>query len=210
MGTWWRRVRGVLGIGTLWAGAAGLVGSLVGGIAGLFAGEFLYFTMIGGLGSAAMGLVFGSGFAAVLSLMERSRTLDELSSKRAAAWGFMVGVAVPLIGNLASLVLVGSSVPVERLIPVLLAGSASYGLVTALLSAGTVALAKREPSSLGPGDGEALLIDQAEDDFMVEGGRVARHYEPASRSVPPRRVMLKQRREAVVEWLRRPLCGAAV
>jgi len=210
MNTWWRRVRGALGIGTLWAGAAGVVGSLIGGIAGLFVGEFAYFTMIGGLGSAMMGLVFGSGFAAVLSLMERNRTLDELSAKRAGAWGFMVGVAVPLIGNLVSLVLVGSSVPTERLIPALLAGSASYGLVTALLSAGTVALAKREPSSLGPGGGEALLIDRADDGYMVEGGRVAQDDEPATRSVSPRRGMAKQRREAAVEWLRRPLGGAAV
>lgn len=210
MGTWWRRVRGALGIGTLWAGAAGLVGSLIGGIAGLFTGEFVYLTIIGGLGSATMGLVFGTGFAAALSLLERDRTLEALSSKRAGAWGFMVGVAVPLIGNLASFVLVGSSVPIERLIPVLFAGSVSYGLVTAFLSAGTVALAKRAPTGLGPGDGDGLLIDRAEDGRMVEGGRVAPDDEPAARFAPSPRVTSTRKQDAAVEWSIGPLRGAAV
>lgn len=210
MGTWWRRVRGALGIGTLWAGAAGLVGGLIGGIAGLFTGEFVYLTVVGGFGSAMMGLVLGTGFAGALSLLERNRTLDELSPKRAGAWGFMVGVAVPLIGNLASLVLVGSSVPMERLIPVLLAGSASYGLVTALLSAGTVALAKREPSSLDPGDGEALLIDHVGDGARMEVGRVAPEDEPPARFAQSPQVISAPRREAALDWLLRPLRGAAV
>ncbi len=174
MRNWWRKVRAALGIGALWAGAAGAVGSVIGGVAGLFAGDFVYLTLIGGLGSATMGLVFGSGFAAVLSLMERNRTLDELSSKRAGAWGFIVGAAVPLIGNLAALWLVGSSMPIERLLPALLAGSVSYGVVTALLSAGTVALAQWKPNSLGPGEDETHVVGRAEDDYMsAESGRLS-------------------------------------
>lgn len=44
-----------------------------------------------------VGLLSGIGFAGILSLAERRRTLRELSVGRAALWGLLGGVGIPLL-----------------------------------------------------------------------------------------------------------------
>lgn len=147
------RIRAALGIGAIWAGVGGVIGSAIGGVAGLFVGEFGYLFAMGGLGAGAMGFVLGTGFATALSTLNRDRSLEELTPRRAGFIGFVVGACVPLLGIAVSTALVGSAVPIVRLLPVLLGAAGSYGALTAGLAAGTVALAKRAPSVLDEGTG---------------------------------------------------------
>ena len=148
MRSWWRRVRAALGLGAIWGLATGLVGTVAGGVAGLYVGEVVYLATIGGVITGSLGVALGTGFASLLSLMERNRTLSELSVARGGAWGFVAGAALPLLANLMTIALFGSSVAVGTLIPALLGGAVSYGVLTAALACGTVALAKRAPSEL--------------------------------------------------------------
>lgn len=95
-----RRLRGALGIGLTWSvlwGAIGLVLSLIIGFArpnDIDPGE--------GPGKAAavfglLGFLAGLGFAGLLSLAERRRTIHELSLGRVALWGLLGAAALPLL-----------------------------------------------------------------------------------------------------------------
>ena len=117
------------------------------------------------------GLFLGAGFGSLLSVMERQRTLDELTAHRAALWGFVVGAAVALVGTIAvaSLIdvvriaesILGLPIPIGLQLTAIAAGAVSYGAITAGLAAATVSLAKRSPSELQPGSKgsvRALLV----------------------------------------------------
>ena len=73
--------------------------------------------------------------------------------------GVAVGAGLPLVANLISIAIVGPAVPFAVLLPALLSGAVSYGVVTGLLAAGTLALARRTVQDLaaGPEDGDPLL-----------------------------------------------------
>ncbi len=109
------------------------------------------------------GFVQGSGFAVALSVMERRRTLGDLTSRRAARWGFLVGTTVGLaaaalvevvmgVGTTAS----GLGVPIALQLSAILGGSVSLGALTAGLAGATIAVAKRDPNDLAlPPDGRS-------------------------------------------------------
>ena len=161
MRIWLRKFRGMLGIGTLW----GLIGSVVGGIGGLISGivgggSFPGTVATGMFWVGSVGFLLGSGFAGVLMVMERRRTLEELTPGRAAIWGALAGAAVPAVGILISVGLSGSVLSLSELVVVGLAAAGSYGALTAGLAAGTLALAKKAPAALEAGspldDAESL------------------------------------------------------
>lgn len=90
MGGWLRKVRGALGMGLTWGAAwlgAGLlmmVTSLI--LTGSTGADVPY-----PLGFGALGFVAGVVFAGVVGLIERSRTFQEMSIGRFAAWGAVGG-----------------------------------------------------------------------------------------------------------------------
>jgi len=95
-----RRLRGALGIGVtwgvLWAGL-GLVFWLL--MRALRPGDI---DPGEGLGRvlpilSLVGLLSGLGFAGILALAERRRTVGALSLGRVALWGLLGGVAIPLL-----------------------------------------------------------------------------------------------------------------
>ena len=157
MRTWLQRLRGALGIGAIWGLAGTAFGALEGIIGSLIAGgPLLGSALTFGLGAGSIGFVLGISFAAVLTLMDRRRTLGELSPGRAAVWGAMTGVAMPLLWLL---VLYGPVV-LSRSLPAALAICGSFGALSAALAGGTVSLARIAPSELAsgtvPDDGELL------------------------------------------------------
>ena len=76
---------------------------------------------------ALVGFLSGLGFAALLSLVERRRTLRELSLGRVALWGLLGSAAVPL--------LMGTDASMGGL----------TGALGALFAAGSLAIARRGP-----------------------------------------------------------------
>ena len=144
----WKRIRGVLGIGALWSIPAGVVGAIGGAVASLLGGPPLLAAMVSG--SATMGILFGvmgSGFAAVLTLAERKRSLNELSPWRAGIWGVIGGGA--LVGAYTLWFLTTLPIGVT---PEVISGIVSGGLVFAglggALATGTVAIARRAPGEI--------------------------------------------------------------
>ena len=134
-----RRLRGIIGTGLTWAlGFAGF-NSLVLLFQGR--GEILLASIPV---SALFGFVLGSGFAGILSLTERNRSLADLSLPRVGLWGAIGGSLVTVAFNLV------------------FGGTVYWGvvLVVAALSAGfssgSVALAKRADSKLIEGDEQPL------------------------------------------------------
>ena len=161
MKQWLRRLRGVLGIGTLWGVAGTALGTVAGLIVSVSGGLPLLDTLVEfGLGAGGLGFVLGSGFAGVLTMLERRRTLDELSPGRAALWGGMAGAAAALVVGISLLPELGAILSVRQLVLLFVAAPGSYGALSAALAAGTVALARRAPAELDSGptcDEEGLL-----------------------------------------------------
>ena len=89
-----RRIRGLIGTGLTWAvgwavlwGVPVLIAAGFGALEGLTAGMFL----IGALFVAGCGFIAGSAFGMILSVFERKKRLEELSLKRIALMGGLVG-----------------------------------------------------------------------------------------------------------------------
>lgn len=129
MNAWLRRLRGALGIGVTWAGLWTAVGLGLAGVLRIL--RPADFDPGEGLGVilpvlALVGFLSGLGFALLLSLSERKRTLGELSLPRVALWGLLGSAAIPL----------------------LLGTDGTMGVLTGLLGAvfasGTVAVARRQ------------------------------------------------------------------
>ena len=85
MKTWWRRIRGAIGMGLTWAAAWGGAGTLT----------MLGFLLVTGsrpdapfpLMFGAFGFLAGVIFSGVLGLVEGRRRFDQMSLPRFAAWG---------------------------------------------------------------------------------------------------------------------------
>jgi hypothetical protein len=167
MKQWLRRVRGILGLGSLWGLAGSAVGAIVGIVArffgGLPPGDYLIDWV---LGAGGLGFVLGAGFAGFLTMMEGRRTLEELSPGRAAVWGALAGASVPALWFLLFFSFFSgplrSVLPIAEMFPVLLGAAGAYGALSAGLASATVWVARRAPSQLLPGgasDEPELLSD---------------------------------------------------
>ena len=158
---WLRRLRGVFGIGALWGIAGTAVGSIAAVAISVAAGlPFVETLLEVGLGVGGLGFVLGSTFAGLLTTLERPRTLEELTPRRAAGWGAAAGGGVALsvgVYFFASLGGAGASIPVGQLLLAFASGIGAYAALTAGLAATTVALAKRAPQELEPGVGEQSI-----------------------------------------------------
>jgi hypothetical protein len=138
-----RRLRGIIGTGLTWALAWAPLGAL-----------FVAFTVdrtplaryvvFGAINGAIQGFLVGGSFAAVLSMVERRKRLEDLSLGRVAAWGALGGL---LLGVPFSLFFGTPLVSADAALTYFLAaGSAS----------GTVALARRGERNLIEADDEPL------------------------------------------------------
>lgn len=105
MKKWLRRVRGAIGMGLTWAMAWFAAGMILLVIVGLGAADVpfpLFF--------ALLGFLAGVMFSAILGIVERGRSFDQMSLPRFAAWGaagglLLSGIMSAFIGGGAFLVL---------------------------------------------------------------------------------------------------------
>ena len=71
MKTWLRKLRGILGIGTVWGLASAALGATIGAIGSVIGGEPLIgWVITGGLWVGSIGFLLGSGFGGILSMSE--------------------------------------------------------------------------------------------------------------------------------------------
>lgn len=137
-----RTVRGAVGVGVTWAAMWAVVGLLIGvGMRlarpqDLGPGEHpITIAVVFGV----VGLLSGAIFAIVMAIAERRRTLGELSVPRAAGWGALASVLLPLLTSMDNGMIV------------------IFAPLGAMVAATSVALAKRHARrELAAGDWRAL------------------------------------------------------
>ena len=176
MKRWVRRLRGILGIGVLWSFTGGILGVLAGGAGSLLVGLPLIPAILTfGASGCGAGLVLGATFAGVLTLAEGRKSLDELSTIRAALWGGLAGAV--LISGWMALAL--ALTPPTAMITIGLSGAelggiiamaaVGYGTLSAVMAAGTVAIAKRAPTPIeGGGSPGGLRLEDGLDQPPTE------------------------------------------
>lgn len=127
-----RRLRGALGMGLLWALGGALVGGLIEGMLNILPGSDLFLGVdMWPAALAIPGFLAGVAFSGVLALVEGRRGFDDLRLPRVALWGALGGV---LLGLFFGLPLVVISV---------------LALTSSASAAGSLALARRaEPPDL--------------------------------------------------------------
>lgn len=136
MKKWLRRLRAAIVMGLIWAMAwlaAGLLMLLVVGFGAADVPFPLFF--------ALLGFLSGVTFSAVLAIVERRRSFDQMSLPRFAAWGgvggFLLAVVLTAAIGEAELVVLG---------PI-------FALSGASCAAGSLALARRATDRALPPDG---------------------------------------------------------
>jgi len=158
MRDWLRRLRGVLGLGTVGGVAGALFGAVwwllapILGIAGLVIGDVWSTATVWGF----CGAFAASGAGLLLSALGTRRSLQQLSPWRVAAFGAVMGLLAPS----AFLVLVTGSFwgPYMSLFATI------SGMVGGALGGGIVLIAQgAPPDELGPGRSEALGPGEAGD-----------------------------------------------
>jgi hypothetical protein len=173
MKRWVRRLRGILGIGVLWSFTGGILGVLAGGAASLLVGlPFIPAILVFGASGCGAGLVLGAAFASLLTLAEGRRSLEELSTARAALWGGLAGAV--LISGWIEISLALTERPAfvlssEQIGAIIVAAAVGYGAISAVMAAGTVAIAKRAPTPIeGGGSPGGLRLEDGLDQPPTE------------------------------------------
>lgn len=100
MRQWWRRVRGALGLGALWAAGGFAIGGVFELIDNVAPGVFPFIARVDMWPQtlAIPGFFGGVLFAVVLGVAGRKRRFDELSLPRFTVWGAIAGMALGGIG----------------------------------------------------------------------------------------------------------------
>lgn len=161
-----RRLRGALGTGLTWAGGWGVLGAIHGAVIGAikpWQWDLYNPVTTTAFGYAIAGLVAGTGFGALLAVLDRRTTIAHLSRVRVAIWGAAGGALVPVVVHLTR----G------------LTSSAGWGdvaltaSVTGLLGAAsalaTLKLARRTPDALETQREREMLSEPAPDWGGVAG-----------------------------------------
>jgi hypothetical protein len=131
---WWRRIRGGIVVGLLWAFGWALLSIPM----ELFVDPAGDIVDIWPMVLAIPGFLAGTGFAMVLAAAERRRRFEELSLVRVAAWGAVAGV---LLGAAVVASLSGGVTAVLSLQGASVAGSVT--LLSAASAVGTLAMARK-------------------------------------------------------------------
>jgi hypothetical protein len=154
-----RRLRGIIGTGLTWAV----------GWAGLWCAYFLVLAGLGLVGEGVMsfpvflvttifiagwGFIAGGLFGLGLSILERHKKLEDLSLWRVALWGGLGGSLLTVVFNLTRVGYVHW--------PAVL----TFFLISAGLSSGTVALARRADTKLIEGEEESLPALEGEEEAL--------------------------------------------
>lgn len=144
---WGRKLRGLLGVGTMWGALWGVIGAGIGVVLGTVTPDAWMWTnpvLDWALGMGAYGLVSGVGFGALLSLREGRKTLADLSLGRVALLGLLGGAIVPPLFGAVGLFAAGTTlVDVVGAVVV-------TGVLGGTFASGSVAIARRAELQSGP------------------------------------------------------------
>lgn len=117
----WRRVRGAIGMGLLWAAGGVLVGGMIELIMNILPGSDLFLGVdIWPAALAIPGFIGGVAFSMLIWLVEGRRKFEELTLPRFALWGGIVGfltgvlLGIPVVATFAGAI-VGSGCAVGSL-----------------------------------------------------------------------------------------------
>ena len=130
MRNWLRRIRGAIGMGVTWGAAWSVAGLVPRWLFGF--DPDVPFPLVFGV----LGFVAGVAFAALLLLIERRRSFDQMSLPRFAAWGAIGGLLLSALFTRAASLGVGD---VLAIVP-------TFALASALCASGSLALARRAAS----------------------------------------------------------------
>ena len=149
-----RRFRALLGIATTWGVAFSVfsTGIVAGGLAlGVIPGSLFGPRQIitVAIQNFLSGAIAGGLFGLLFARAERSRTLETVSMRRVALWGF-IGVAIP-----TALVAFTASALYQMPLTVVPAGILVSGLMGSMMSMATIKVARRAPA-LDDGAGSDL------------------------------------------------------
>ena len=148
-----RKLRGILGTGLTWAvGWAGVWAGLW-----VVTGNSLGRMLGAATNGAVLGLIAGGTFALILSVVERKRTLHDLSLKRVALWGGIGGMALLLafLPTALEFSAIFGGFLTSYVVPLAL-----NGLLGAGSAAGSVALARRgDTDRIGEMESAGFLSD---------------------------------------------------
>ena len=152
MATWWRRIRGALGLGLTWAAVGFVTGVGIEIVHNLWPNPVGAAVDIWPAALAYPGFLGGVAFAAVLGIAGRRRRFEELSFPAIAAWGALGGAVVSLIP--AGLVIVGLVTPGVPTWQITLALLGPCTIGGAAAASGTLALARKanDGDRLTPGE----------------------------------------------------------
>ena len=139
MSGFWRKVRGMIGNGIVWAGAWIMGSVLFTIVPAALTGVPLQGNLIAAiLGNAAiLGFLSGSVFSFVLGIAYRNRLLEDIRGASMGVLGAVAGMAIPM-GLLAIAASAGNPVPLVAVVPMLLT-SGGLGCAT---SVGSLRLAQ--------------------------------------------------------------------
>ena len=152
--TIWTKLKGLIGLGAIGAGLGAVVGAAWVTVTGLLTGSFLFSAVVNaGVVYGSFGFFTTSGLSLVLANARSKASLDDISVVWSALIGAAAGAAFPLIFNILML---QSLLPL-RLIAGFLPIMGALGVFGGALTAGMVAVAKKEHRELGSG-GEADLL----------------------------------------------------
>jgi hypothetical protein len=154
MKKWLRRIRAAVTMGLLWAVPWAVVAVLIGMVVDPDESMDEMWFLIG----AYPGFLGGVLFSIVLSIVERRRTLSELSVGRFGAWGAAAGLVIGVLPFLLGTP--STEIDVARLATVVIG---SFTLMSAASAGGSLALARRgearERLDAGADAGDARIGD---------------------------------------------------
>jgi hypothetical protein len=158
-----RRLRGLVGVGTTWGVAWAVIGALIGLVIGIVSpGSVAGSVVEWALGLGAYGLVSGVGFGGLLAYHESRKTVTELSPGRAALWGVLGAVLVPLLFGLLGFFEIGTT-PID-----VLEAMAVTAALGGTFAAGSVAIAR---AARGIEAGDVNRLEAGESAALLEPAR---------------------------------------
>jgi hypothetical protein len=158
-----RRLRGLVGVGTTWGVAWATIGALIGLVVGVVSPETVAGSVVEwALGLGAYGLLSGVGFGGLLAYHESRKTVAELSPGRAALWGVLGAVLVPILFGLFGFFEIGTT-PAD-----VLEAMAVTAALGGTFAAGSVAIARE---ARGIEAGGVTRLESAQSPSLLEPAR---------------------------------------
>lgn len=168
MKRWIRRLRGALGIGTLWGAAGAAVGAVGGAVGALLGGLPLGYIVP--MFSAYVGVttfLLGAGFSLALATSDARGWLGRPTIRRFAQLGAVAGAILPfawLLLPVGELLTDLTALPTAQFLALLIGASATCAAVGSSLAAATLAAAGGAPESLGDPVDQGLLEEPGSGD----------------------------------------------